>query len=153
MGEMACYGSHLKALEWILSSENEFGIVCEDDVKLYLAPRLAQMCLDNVGTNWDMLYLSEHIMPALTRVDSERGKNWVALRQAPVGTQFYAISIRLAEYILENHLIIGMPIDELYRMVSRNRNLGFRFLSLTKKAAWGRHYEKINRSLINPAAA
>lgn len=153
-GEIACYGSHLKTLEWILSSENQFGIVCEDDIKIYYPPAYCHQQLLGVSgeVEWDMLYLAEHIMPSLTRLGDDEGLNWRSLIKAPVGTQFYAISIRLAEFILENFQTIRMPIDELYRQISISKKLPFKFVTLKPKFIWGRHYEKINRSLINPAA-
>lgn len=149
-GEIGCYISHLSALEWILSSEKDYGIICEDDVKIYFAPEYAELQLKTMSTDWDMLYLCQHIIPVLTKYSIEQGPNWKGLNLAPVGTQFYAISVKLAEFVLENFSKITMPIDEVYREISRLKK--FRFLTLDEQNVFGRHYEKINKSLIHPAA-
>ena len=58
---MGCYLSHVKALETFAVSDAEYGLICEDDIKL---PDDTKLFLNDFiefsksqGLNWDMLFL------------------------------------------------------------------------------------------------
>lgn len=132
-GDYGCYASHLSAMERILSTESDYGIIIEDDVVILSGPT---DIMDHLMP-FDVCYISHELMHNTHKIES-RAKEFDVLSFAPIGTQGYAVSVEFAQYFLDHHSAISAPIDEELRAIS---GLGkHRFIMLRDKIVrpdWG----------------
>jgi glycosyl transferase family 25 len=121
-GQVGCFLSHRKAWQHVVSENNEFGFILEDDCDLrpaYQTLELIQAALEEIKFTWDVLYVSrnpalckvrQHISPHIVQV----GKTW--------GLFAYAVTNKAAsELLAASTTITGNAVDV--------------FVSCTRKAA------------------
>ena len=125
--EVACYLSHLRALQRLVDYGLPYATILEDDFD-YLprgGPRLAELehelphdfsyvCLHNVKASVNPEYEVESSRPPFQK-----------LRVAPLVTCGYIVARPLALHVLKHHALAGSPIDHLYLALSRDRHWNF----------------------------
>lgn len=149
-GEIACYHSHMKALEMIVGSQESHGIIIEDDVELNASPNdvltLGGRAWGHGARLFDILYLHEPFMGPV-RVTNIT-PHYIELKEGYVGTQFYMVSWGFAAMMLQNKFTMIRPIDEEYRYMSRRGDIR----CCAAKKPLGKHRHKDYGSFINPTS-
>jgi len=137
-GEIACYASHLMALERISGRDFPYGIVMEDDVKILsdfeeAEETIARQVAEAPG--FSVIYPGGPLLPKAHVIAKTGGTESLnRLSTALIGTQCYIISRRFSDFILENWGKFYRPIDEVYRFLSRDGR--FEFYHARKEDWW-----------------
>lgn len=144
-GEVGCYMSHLSAMNYIASTESDYGIVMEDDVVLvagFEKKDIEDIIVNQIGKlppDWGLIYpgnplmWGSHLYADLDYKDHNPHKINEAhfnsdisqLKKALIGTQCYIISLRLAEHILNHWNTFYRPIDEVFRHLCQEGKWSF----------------------------
>lgn len=121
LGEIACLMSHLKAFQELIHSDNEWGIILEDDVLLHKNP---MTILDGVPED-AKLVLGTVAGNIFRKIRSSNG-HLNELEQVPYGAYCYAIHRKLAaQAIVHLRQTLHLPIDVYFRHAGFNNNGGF----------------------------
>ena len=132
-GEVGCYLSHVKALETFAVSDAEYGLICEDDIKL---PDDTKLFLNDFiefsksqGLNWDMLFLGLPLKShVLGRLYFGHNREIFRVLHLPVTTSAILWSKEGAKAFLnsKSSTTIRGPVDYAVRGFSsmRGRSLG-----------------------------
>ena len=115
--EVACYSSHLKALKMFLNSSEEYGLICEDDIKFndnFLS--ILEECL-NTHHNFDILRLAGSEDETKEKGNPiklfEIKKDYylcLNLTYKPIAA-CYLINRKAAKSILKNMRVMHLPYD------------------------------------------
>lgn len=134
-GEVACYLSHLSALQRLCDQDLDYAIILEDDYQLTEGTSMT------LATIWDHLpqgadhvqlhNVQAHFDPRYRKLES--GERFNRVKPTNYGTWAYLISRRLAEHVLAHHSIPRMPIDRLYIKLSRSKADEFGFHDTTER--------------------
>lgn len=112
-GDLGTYVSHLRAMEYILSTGEDYGMIVEDDIIVLRD----QEPLLNLSTDFDVCYVCSPLMHNTSKV-LRRELDHDVLAMAPIGTQGYCVSRRFAMEFLERFGVCSAPIDEELRELS-----------------------------------
>ncbi len=124
-GDIGCYLSHVKALQAFLASDDEFGLILEDDVDFEDDfPDLMNTMLNN-SAHWDVLKLSgrHQGMPVPLRKLGDRHR-MVAFFTRHTGAAAYLVSRFAARRYIERLFPMQVPFDHVF---DRAWHFGFRF--------------------------
>jgi glycosyl transferase family 25 len=125
--EVACYLSHLRALQRIVDYELPYALVLEDDFEY--TPngdmRLAEVESElPAGFSYVCLHdIKESLFPDYA-VESQRPP-FQKLKTAPLVALGYVISRELAAHVLSDHWLPHCPIDHAYVGLSREKRWYF----------------------------
>jgi GR25 family glycosyltransferase involved in LPS biosynthesis len=125
-GEVGCFMSHYRILEKIISStEGTNFLILEDDVEFCKNfNSLLEDHLKQLPEDWDMVYLSGHIMDDFVKVGDNlyKGKSIMA-------TDSYFVNKKSAEKIKKilDDNFLKRPVDYVYMENQKNGNLNAYF--------------------------
>jgi glycosyl transferase family 25 len=125
--EVACYLSHMRALQRIVDYDLPFAIILEDDFEYVVGVRTGLVEIQK-ALPADFSHLSlQRYMPSLNPEYEvvSRNNGFQKLRVAPLEGFGYIISRELAKHILERHALPTRPIDHLYVQLSRETRWNF----------------------------
>lgn len=127
--EIACYMSHLKAIKLFLEGEEEFALICEDD--LFLQPDCKEVLEEALtySSHWNILRLTGLRQGRFLRVKSLAGKYFLTLHFGRLkGAGAYLIDRKAAAAFLEKLLPMWLPWDHA---LDREWNFGLKALAIT----------------------
>ena len=153
--EIACYLSHLKAMQAIIDSGAAYGVVIEDDVKIQ--PEFVEVILgiETLPPVWNIIQIGNSVngdypLPAVFRhkqiYELPCGYRLSALLPETWGTTGYVIRREFCEYFLHKAYPIFCPIDA--RLFSIFLSLSFSY-SLRRKFLVHHDDETLENSTIH----
>jgi glycosyl transferase, family 25 len=110
--EIACYVSHLGALNAFLETDDESCMILEDDA--ILSPDLARLLdrLDEKSAEWDMVFLyGNHSAMPLPLAKLDRGRELVGYFARQSGAVAYLVNRRAAKAFVTRLLPMTLPYD------------------------------------------
>jgi GR25 family glycosyltransferase involved in LPS biosynthesis len=148
-GEVGCFMSHYRILEKILKSEGDNFLIFEDDVEFCKNfNELLEDHLKQIPKNWDMIYLSGHIMGKAHKV----GKN-IYKGKAIMATDSYFVNKKSAakiKKILDDNFL-KRPVDYVYMENQTNGNLNAYFFKpfLTRQSPDFSDIQNVHRDYLH----
>jgi len=122
--EIACYISHIKACEKIISENLDYGIILEDDLILNPIFKLIPCAIEKINQNWNYIKLSAPFRQkkiisrtpiVIENCEEEKKSNFtfelVRWNKVPMGSQIYAISQEGAKKLLQKRSVFFRPAD------------------------------------------
>lgn len=114
-GEVGCYLSHVKALKEFLETEDEFAIICEDDISI--RPEFKEVIDKAVqeSKRWDILRLSglrSGTPVEICKLDDEFSLNVNLTRQT--GSGCYMVNQKAATILAKELIPMRVPLDHAY---------------------------------------
>ena len=125
--EVACYLSHLRALQRIVDYGLPYGIILEDDFEYVVGVRTGLVEIQQKLPR-DLSYIALHeCRPRMNPDYSVKSRTLLfqKLRVAALGAFGYIISRELAAHVLQQHCLCSRPIDCLYVNLSRESQWSF----------------------------
>jgi glycosyl transferase family 25 len=119
-GEIGCALSHLKCLTDLLSREDDYALILEDDVIFDFDESFINDITDKLESNWDVVLLGHHSRysryePGIHSIWTSKKVNQslriVKFKERPVGAYGYLVSRKGAEKLLSKFKVISMPFD------------------------------------------
>lgn len=112
-GEVACFLSHKKCWELIVSSNEDWTLVLEDNA--FITPRLCDYIIDKewIPTECELIQLTHTDLPTYTNKVLEIPNNTLmkTVYSSPFGTSAYLISKKAASIALEHSKVLRSPVD------------------------------------------
>ncbi len=111
-GQIGCYLSHLRALDTFLDSKQDFGIICEDDIRPVRNLRRIVEDATNFRDDWDILRLSGlHNGNPRRFVELSHGYSIAINFTRLCGTGAYMLNRSAAEVLRKALDTMWLPID------------------------------------------
>ena len=114
-GDIGCYISHVKALQAFLASDDEFGLILEDDVAFHRDFHLVMSDLLRNTRHWDVVQFAgrHHGMP-VPQLKLSGNYRLVAFLTRRTGAGAYLVSRKAAQNYIEKLYPIQVPYDHVY---------------------------------------
>lgn len=123
-GEIGCYLSHLRALEAITSSGDDYGIVMEDDIDiLWDDVREIEAAIDRAvsgAPGFSLIYPGFTMFDDFTYDGSLSTESPARMDRAPSGTQCYIASKEFALHFVTSWRTIYRPVDGAFGHLSKD---------------------------------
>ena len=114
-GELGCYLSHVEAMQRMLRSGAEFGLVLEDDVLITERLPAALQGLMAHADRWDMVKLSAVHSGTPQRILEVAPGQWLAVMLSRcTGSSAYLINRRAAQAYASGLLPMQLPYDHVF---------------------------------------
>ncbi len=111
-GEIACYASHLRACEYLLTTDWDYAVVLEDDVQLDERFCTALSQIPALTRPWDLIKLgAPSRKPIIEKTPLSDGFSLCAYAKTPICSHAQVISRSGAEKILKHRQPFGRPAD------------------------------------------
>ena len=152
LGELGCYLSHLKVLKTFIESEENYALVCEDDIKIDSEIKEIVDKALNSDINFDLLRLSGGSNPSIEKgipikLRQLTDKYHLALNFGfKSGTGSYLINRKAAEAILKKLKVMSLPIDHA---IDRDWLLNIRSLCISPSPILLKEELHLRNSFIN----
>ena len=124
-GDIGCYLSHIKALQAFLASEDDYGLILEDDVDFSDDfPQLIETLIKN-RDHWDVVKLSgRHAGMPIPLLRLDEAHRLVAFFTRHTGAAAYLVNRYAARRYIERLLPMQVPFDHIF---DRAWQFGIRF--------------------------
>ena len=114
-GELGCYLSHVLAMQRLLASTAEFGLLLEDDVLLTARLPAALQGLVRHAERWDMVKLSAVHSGTPQRVlEIAPGQHLAVMLSRCTGSSAYIVNRRAAKAYVDHLLPMRLPYDHVF---------------------------------------
>lgn len=126
--EVACYLSHLKAIELFLESDDEISMICEDD--LFLKPRASEVIKAALAKRslWNILRLTGLRKGKACRVQHLTSDHFLTVHLGRLkGAGAYLIDRKAASILVKKLLPMWLPWDHA---IDREWNFGLKALAV-----------------------
>lgn len=114
-GEVGCYLSHVKALKKFLDSDNEFAIICEDDISIRKEFKEVIDLSLKESYRWDILRLSglrSGTPIEICKLNDKFSLNVNITRQT--GSGCYMVNKKAAKILTKELIPMRVPLDHAY---------------------------------------
>lgn len=115
-GELGCYMSHLKAMQFFLDTDYEYVIICEDDAVIVDHDVVFRLIFsDSSDEKWDFLRLHSRRNPVRVKVSvAAGGVSYFISFTRSTGSAAYALNRKAAQRLLHALRRIEVPFDHAF---------------------------------------